>query len=302
MKPIDADVLCGRGRAIRSHPGNQLYLKLITHYKNDYMTSLKGTKLDIVKRVVQAVRDQHGRFLQKQGLGWIDIGDKKAITKTSQAFRDLRTIDESLLLDMNPNEDHGDNEEEVEKESDRKKVVDPEDNPQCPLTDESTTKASSIEAKSTKLIIARNAATNTSTASVPSLSLKKAKSTSSTASSVRRKAMSSPTQSSAVSDISHRITDSTTITRQLKPLPKPVSVESKLAKAAAINQKRKFELSSDEDVSDTETEDSFPMYRREGDEGNVVEKKEDEEASSSSPENEEVEESGDSNVDSDAEI
>jgi hypothetical protein len=94
LEPNDADVLCGRGRAIRIHSGNQLYISLITQQKAQYSTAVKGWKLEIVRGVVKAIRDQHGRFLTRQGSHWIDIGDQKAINKTAQAFRDLRSAEE----------------------------------------------------------------------------------------------------------------------------------------------------------------------------------------------------------------
>jgi hypothetical protein len=112
--PLDTDVLCGRGRAIRIHPGNRVYLQLITKHRTEYMNAVKGWKLDVVKMVVQAIRNRNGRFLQRQGSGWTDIGDPKAITKTSQAFRDLRVGSQSST-----------NMEDQESSS---------DNPQCPLT------------------------------------------------------------------------------------------------------------------------------------------------------------------------
>jgi hypothetical protein len=93
-KPIDADVLCGRGRAIRSHPGNQLYITLIQDKKTEYSDAAKGWKQEIVRKVVDAIRDQKGRFLQRQGNYWMDIGEPKALAKTAQAFRDFKSEDE----------------------------------------------------------------------------------------------------------------------------------------------------------------------------------------------------------------
>eukprot|EP00339_Tiarina_fusa_P019433 CAMPEP_0117058732 /NCGR_PEP_ID=MMETSP0472-20121206/40798_1 /TAXON_ID=693140 ORGANISM="Tiarina fusus, Strain LIS" /NCGR_SAMPLE_ID=MMETSP0472 /ASSEMBLY_ACC=CAM_ASM_000603 /LENGTH=183 /DNA_ID=CAMNT_0004776167 /DNA_START=228 /DNA_END=775 /DNA_ORIENTATION=- len=92
-KPIDADVLCGRGRAIRAHPGNQLYISLIQDKKTEYSDAAKGWKQEIVRKVVDAIRDQKGRFLQRQGNYWMDIGEQKALAKTAQAFRDFKSED-----------------------------------------------------------------------------------------------------------------------------------------------------------------------------------------------------------------
>jgi hypothetical protein len=107
--PNPNDVLCGRGRAIRNHPGNQRFLELIMQYKDEYMTARKGGKLDIVKTVMEGIKERNGSFLQQvkgstnngnnsddqddaailRGV-WTDIGEYRAMTKTSQAFRDLR--------------------------------------------------------------------------------------------------------------------------------------------------------------------------------------------------------------------
>jgi hypothetical protein len=96
--PREADVLCGRGRAIRDHPGNQRFILLIQNKKNSYSTAVKGWKLEIVKSVVQAIRDHNGRFLQRQGASWVDTGDDKAMIKTSQAFRDLRGEEATITM------------------------------------------------------------------------------------------------------------------------------------------------------------------------------------------------------------
>jgi hypothetical protein len=101
--PLDTDVLCGRGRAIRIHPGNRVYLQLITKHRTEYINAVKGWKLDVVKLVVQAIRDRNGRFLQREGAGWTDIGDLKAITKTSQAFRDMRVGGSNINIDIDIN-------------------------------------------------------------------------------------------------------------------------------------------------------------------------------------------------------
>ena len=90
LDPRDADVLCGRGGAALRHPGNQTYRRLVHLNKGLYITCLKAEKLKISRSIVTAIREQDGRFLErntKKGT-WYDIGDKKAIEKTSQALRE----------------------------------------------------------------------------------------------------------------------------------------------------------------------------------------------------------------------
>lgn len=88
--PTDFDVLCGRGGASLKHPGNLMYRRLVHMNKAYYITSVKTEKLKISRSIVAAVREQSGRFLERDGIKgtWYDIGDKKAIEKTSQALRE----------------------------------------------------------------------------------------------------------------------------------------------------------------------------------------------------------------------
>lgn len=88
--PVDTDVLCGRGGAALRHPGNQTYRRLVNLNKGLYITCLKTEKLKISRSIVAAIREQKGRFLEKDSKSgtWYDIGDKKAVEKTSQALRE----------------------------------------------------------------------------------------------------------------------------------------------------------------------------------------------------------------------
>jgi hypothetical protein len=90
VNPRDSDVLCGRGGAALRHPGNQTYRRLVNLNKGLYITCLKTEKLKISRSIVTAIRDQNGRFLEKDAKSnaWYDIGDKKAVEKTSQALRE----------------------------------------------------------------------------------------------------------------------------------------------------------------------------------------------------------------------
>ena len=88
--PQDTDVLCGRGGAALRHPGNQTYRRLVHLNKGLYITCLKAEKLKISRSIVAAIREQNGRFLERdtKSTTWYDIGDKKAMEKTSQALRE----------------------------------------------------------------------------------------------------------------------------------------------------------------------------------------------------------------------
>jgi hypothetical protein len=88
--PTEFDVLCGRGGASLKHPGNLMYRRLVLMNKAHYTTCKKTEKLKISRSIVTAVREHSGRFLERDGSKgtWYDIGDKKAIEKTSQALRE----------------------------------------------------------------------------------------------------------------------------------------------------------------------------------------------------------------------
>jgi len=58
-------------------------------HKETYVCSTKAAKMKMSRFIVQTIRAQRGRFLERDDSGlWMDIGDKKAIEKTSQALRD----------------------------------------------------------------------------------------------------------------------------------------------------------------------------------------------------------------------
>ena len=86
--PLPPDVLCGRGEVARRHAGNLHYHTLVNSNKPYYCTGPKPEKLRISKSIVATVRQSNGRFLERalDGL-FYDIGDKKAVEKTSQALR-----------------------------------------------------------------------------------------------------------------------------------------------------------------------------------------------------------------------
>jgi len=67
--PTDRDVLCGRGKGIRVHAGNILYNKLLREHYDEYKDSPKGSKASIVKKIVWFVREGQpggrGRFLER---------------------------------------------------------------------------------------------------------------------------------------------------------------------------------------------------------------------------------------------
>ncbi len=97
--PTDQDVLCGRGKGIRKHPGNELYNKLLRDNYDEYKAAPKGSKVSIVKKIVSLVRER-GRFLERstQNGKWVyaDIGDDRAVNKTVRIF--IRSVGATVAL------------------------------------------------------------------------------------------------------------------------------------------------------------------------------------------------------------
>ena len=106
IAPTDLDVLCGRGKGIRQHPGNILFNTLLKNNYDEYKAAPKGSKVSIVKKIVVSIRDGQdggkGRFLERtrktsesrssnndtnsgnddKNWFYIDIGNERAMNKT----------------------------------------------------------------------------------------------------------------------------------------------------------------------------------------------------------------------------
>lgn len=84
------DVLFGRGGATNNHVGNKKFRCIVTDHQPEYLGARKKDKALISKRIVRLVREKGGRFLRRDdssGL-WVEVGDRKASEKTSQALRE----------------------------------------------------------------------------------------------------------------------------------------------------------------------------------------------------------------------
>jgi hypothetical protein len=119
----ESDIICGRGGLSLKHPGNAAYRKIVSLNKEIYATCPKTEKLRISKSIVAAVRDINARFLEREDgkvshsldekdedgnpVTWRDIGNKRAIEKTSQALREGQPKLLKKLTDGNVQVNHG---------------------------------------------------------------------------------------------------------------------------------------------------------------------------------------------------
>lgn len=95
--PTKEDVLCGRGGGINAHEGNVAFRQMVHEQKERYnVAANKQEKAEISQQIVDQVKENGGRFLQKDdsrgysssGSFWVEIDNMKAIAKTSQALRE----------------------------------------------------------------------------------------------------------------------------------------------------------------------------------------------------------------------
>jgi hypothetical protein len=111
------DVLCGRGATTNNHPGNVRYRSSVDKYRWHYATVKKARKQDVAKVIVKKIREDHGRFLKKEGDRWYEVGDEVAIAKTAQTLREglAKIYREGLRTKMEGNSDVV-QDEDLEKE------------------------------------------------------------------------------------------------------------------------------------------------------------------------------------------
>ena len=87
--------MCGRAVGSYQHPGNKNYRALIQDRKLLYNSLAKFEKQTMLIAIVAAIRVEGGRFLQPRKdettTTWYEIGDHRAVEKTSQALREKKT-------------------------------------------------------------------------------------------------------------------------------------------------------------------------------------------------------------------
>ena len=89
--PGSNDVLLGRDKMVLHHSGNYRFKHLISSYQDQYDKSPRMEKTIIATEIVGTIQRLGGRFLKKEkDSGWIEVEDKVAREKVSNAFRDRR--------------------------------------------------------------------------------------------------------------------------------------------------------------------------------------------------------------------
>jgi hypothetical protein len=92
------DVILRRGRIFHDHPGNVHMRAYIDVFKQDYKSAPLGEKANIASKIVQAMKEEGGRFLERDGDGWwVEVSDKEAGKRVSKAIRSARPTKEDTV-------------------------------------------------------------------------------------------------------------------------------------------------------------------------------------------------------------
>lgn len=114
--PQENDVLYGRGKQYRKHPGNKRMKLVIDLHRNAYTNANRIAKTNMSKEIVNIIKssgDKGGRFLRfdRKVNSWVEVSDDSAREKVSHAMRDGKTrplerIDPKVLSEMPLLSDH----------------------------------------------------------------------------------------------------------------------------------------------------------------------------------------------------
>lgn len=94
FQPSHTDVICGKGKACYTHPGNQTFRMLVEINLPRYTSSSRMEKSRVVIEITQIIRSNAtngGGFVkmdQATGL-WVEVGDVAAREKVAQTIREL---------------------------------------------------------------------------------------------------------------------------------------------------------------------------------------------------------------------
>ena len=79
--PRRFDCLFGRGQHTRNHTGNVRAAHLVDMYREQYENASKLGKTAIAERIVNIIRESHGRFLKWEDDGWVGVDAHAARNK-----------------------------------------------------------------------------------------------------------------------------------------------------------------------------------------------------------------------------
>jgi len=101
-EPYETDVLFGRGRHHRDHPGNVKMQLLVDIHRDAYYKADRDGKTSITTSIVRIIKAGGGRFIKrdKDQNRWEEVEDESARHKIGHAMRDGRTTRPSQPIDV----------------------------------------------------------------------------------------------------------------------------------------------------------------------------------------------------------
>lgn len=88
-KPLENDILLGRGRGTHSHPGNIRMRETLSRYKKQYIEAKRGMKHGIIMQAFHEVIQDGDRFLRRieEEDHWVIVDKETAIMKIGHCLR-----------------------------------------------------------------------------------------------------------------------------------------------------------------------------------------------------------------------
>lgn len=111
VEPRAEDVVCGRGKALNRHPGNQLMHEVVKKYKYLYRDARnQEEKAKIANKVMSAIHNNGGRLLRLNDKGqWYELDYKVGMNKIYHSIRDsLYNCDGKRMKEPDDADDDGD--------------------------------------------------------------------------------------------------------------------------------------------------------------------------------------------------
>lgn len=125
--PSNVDILFGRGKPMRQHPGNMSLGLLIEASIAHYTKLRKGEKTAMAQTIVNGMKGRSVRFLKQDDNGlWFQVADDMAREKVSNTFRNVlaskRDAGDDGIHDAHSKRDAEDSKDTTSSNSSRKRA------------------------------------------------------------------------------------------------------------------------------------------------------------------------------------
>mmetsp|Transcript_41213 Transcript_41213/g.114749 ORF Transcript_41213/g.114749 Transcript_41213/m.114749 type:complete len:172 (-) Transcript_41213:189-704(-) len=89
---VSLQILIGRGKPIQLHSGNVDLRDSVRLYFDEYSSTRRGSKREVMQNVLAMIKSSGGRFLSRTDEGWwIVVSDDEAVDKVEKTFHSAGT-------------------------------------------------------------------------------------------------------------------------------------------------------------------------------------------------------------------